>query len=65
MGQHAVGPCGSPPGILQLQVRPSLLISLVALIRAPQAQDWPGRPGRDMGPTSPLALMLQAGKREG
>ena len=52
---------GSPPGILQLHTRPSSRISECALISAPQAQDWPGRPGRDMGPTSPLELMLQGG----
>ena len=48
-----------PPGILQLQETPSARSSVQDLIRAPHAHDWPGRPGRDMGPTSPLELMLQ------
>ena len=47
-----------------MQVRPSLRMSLVDLMRAPQAQDWPGRPGRDMGPTSPRELMLMWGKEK-
>ena len=47
-----------------MQVRPSERISFHDLIRAPHAQDWPGRPGRDMGPTSPLALMLRWGRVE-
>ena len=51
-----------PPGILQLLVRPSCRMSTSALLSAPHAHDPPGRPGREMAPTAPLASMLQAGR---
>ena len=52
----------SPPGLLQLALSPVALMSASAAFSAPQAQDCPGRPGRLMAPTVPIASTLMCGK---
>ena len=52
----------TPPGRLQLALRPVALMSARAALRAPQAQDCPGLPGRLMAPSVPIASTLMWGK---
>jgi len=54
--------CHPPPGFLQLALRPVAFKSARAAFKAPQAQDWPGRPGRLMAPIVPIASTLMWGK---